>query len=60
MFPFAAPEEISRHVRRCVEALGSPEGGLWLTAECGPDVPLASIEAMCTALERHRGHFRQG
>jgi len=58
MFPFASPAEIDAHVREAVEVLGSPEGGLWLKAECGPDVPLANIEAICTALERYRGWFR--
>ena len=29
-----------------------PEGGLLLFAECGPDVPLQTIEAICGALEQ--------
>ncbi|NPV47283.1 MAG: hypothetical protein HPY69_10010 [Armatimonadetes bacterium] len=58
LFPFATPEEIDAHIRECVAALGSPEGGLWLTAEVGPDVPLENIEAICAALERYRGYFR--
>jgi len=60
MFPFATPGQIDAHVRQCVEALGSPEGGLWLSAECGPDVPLENIEAICAALEKYRGFFRGG
>ncbi len=58
LFPFATPAEINDHVRECVAALGAPEGGLWLTAECGPDVPLANIEAICAALEQYRSYFR--
>jgi hypothetical protein len=58
MFPFCGPKEIDAHVREAVEALGSPEGGLWLTAECGPDVPLVNVEAICQALEKYRGYFR--
>ena len=58
MFPFATPAEIDAHVREAVEALGAPEGGLWLIAETGPDVPLENIEAICTALERYRGFYR--
>ena len=58
LFPFCAPTDIDAHVREAVEALGSPRGGLWLHAECGPDVPLAIIEAICEALERYRGYFR--
>jgi hypothetical protein len=58
MFPFCTPADIDNHVRECVEKLGSPEGGLWLLAECGPDVPLENIEAICAALERYRSYFR--
>jgi hypothetical protein len=58
LFPFASPQEINDHVRECVAALGAPAGGLWLTAECGPDVPLENIEAICAALEQYRGYFR--
>jgi len=59
MFPFATPEKLDAHVREAVEKLGSPEGGLWLTAEIGPDVPLDNIEAICQALENYRGYFRR-
>ncbi len=56
MFPFAAPEDIDRHVAEAVSALSLPEGGLWLTAECAPDVPLENIEAICRAFEQYRHH----
>jgi len=58
LFPFCTPAEIDTHVREVVEQLGAPEGGLWLTAECGPDVPLDNIEAICLALERYRGYYQ--
>jgi len=58
MFPFFSPEQIDPHVREAVEALGSPEGGLWLSAECGPDVPLENIEAICRALEKYRAYYK--
>ncbi|MHB1458620.1 MAG: uroporphyrinogen decarboxylase family protein [Armatimonadota bacterium] len=58
MFPFCKPEELDGHVREAIEALGDPCGGLWLIAECGPDVPLENIDAICTALEKYRGYFR--
>lgn len=57
MFPFATPAQIEAHVWEAVKVLGSPEGGLWLKAECAPDVPLDNIEAICAALERYRGYF---
>ncbi|NSW57347.1 MAG: hypothetical protein HPY44_15130 [Armatimonadetes bacterium] len=56
-FPFWKPAEIDAHVRECVERLGAPEGGLWLLAECAPDVPLENIEAICNALERYRSYY---
>jgi len=58
MFPFCTPADIEAHVVESIEKLGAPEGGLWLMAECAPDVPLENIEAICTALEKHRGYFR--
>ena len=57
LFPFCSPEDIDVHVREVVATLGSPEGGLWMSAECGPDVPLENIEAICQALERYRGYY---
>ncbi len=57
MFPFCSPDDIESHVREAVETLGSPKGGLWLEAECAPDVPLENIEAICNALEKYRSYF---
>ena len=54
MFPFASVKEIDDHIHECVSKLGSPEGGLWLTAECAPDVPLQTIDAICTAMTKYR------
>lgn len=50
LFPFATPTEIQEHIEEAVAVLGDPAGGLWLKAECGPDVPLANIEAICAGL----------
>ena len=57
MFPFWKPEDIDDHVREAVEILGSPEGGLWLKAEIGEDVPLENIEAVCSALEQYSMYY---
>jgi len=57
MFPFATPAELDAHVREAVETLGSPEGGLWLGAEIGDDVPLENVEAIFCALEKYRTIF---
>lgn len=56
-FPFFTPGEIDAHVREVVEVLGSPEGGLWVHAEIGVDVPLENVEAICTALEKYRSYY---
>ncbi|HUW99803.1 MAG: uroporphyrinogen decarboxylase family protein [Phycisphaerae bacterium] len=52
LFPFATPPEIENHVGEVFEGLYQPEGGLMLLAECGPDVPLQNIHAICRAFER--------
>ena len=57
-FPFWTPKEIDDHIRQAVEILGSPEGGLWLKAEIGREIPLENIEAICAALETYRFYFR--
>jgi len=58
LFPFCTPKDIDDHIHESVEKLGAPEGGLWLCAECGPDVPLENIEAICKALEKYRDFYR--
>ena len=58
MFPFGSPQDIDDHVHEMVDKLGAPEGGLWLGAECAPDVPLENIEAICSALEKYRDYYR--
>jgi len=57
LFPFCTPADIEAHVRASVETLGSREGGLWLTAEVGPDVPLENVDAICRAVEKYRSFF---
>ena len=57
MFPFATPEELDAHVKGAVEALGSPEGGLWVLAEISDDIPLVNIEAICCALDKYSTFF---
>jgi uroporphyrinogen decarboxylase len=59
MFPFWSAAEIDAHVKEAVEKLGAPEGGLWLLAEIGPELPLETIEAICQALEKYRGYYRK-
>lgn len=55
-FPYWGPAEIDAHVREAVQALGAPEGGLWLKAEIADDVPIANVEAICCALEKYSAY----
>ncbi len=57
-FPFFTADDINDHVREAVERLGSPNGGLWLQAEIGPDVPLRNVETLCIALEKYKSYYR--
>jgi len=59
LFPFCSLADIDAHVHEAVEKLGAPEGGLWLKAECGPELSIETIEAICNALETYRGYFTQ-
>jgi hypothetical protein len=52
LFPFATPAELEAHVTEVFEGLYLKKGGLMLQAECGPEVPLENVDALCTALER--------
>jgi hypothetical protein len=56
LFPFADAGQIRDHVYECVGALFLPQGGLWLQAECEPDVPLETIDAICQALTEARNY----
>jgi len=51
LFPFATPSDIEEHIGQVFEELYLQEGGLMLYAECGPDVPLENIDAICRVLE---------
>jgi uroporphyrinogen decarboxylase len=57
MFPFCSPKDIDEHIHEVVDKLGSYEGGLMLSAECAPDVPLENIDAICNSLEKYRLYF---
>lgn len=54
LLPFGSPKDIENHVRQVVIKLGSKNGGLMLKGEGNLDVPLANIEALCQAMEKHQ------
>lgn len=57
LFPFCGPSEIKEHIHEAVARMAMKEGGLTLRAECGPDVPLENIEAICQSLDEHIDYF---
>ena len=50
---FGTPDEIDAHVRRCIETLGSPRGGLRLVWGVYPGTPVGNIEACVRAMEKY-------
>ena len=52
LFPFATPSEIEDHINETHEALNLPEGGLMFYVEFEQDVPLKTMDVVCTTLEK--------
>jgi hypothetical protein len=52
LLPFATPSQIDEHIGQIIDGLYLKEGGLMLSIECAPDVPLDNIEAICRSVER--------
>ncbi len=52
--PRKTPAEIDVHIRRCVETLCSPRGGLMLTCGIYPGTPLRNIESVLSAMSKYR------
>jgi len=51
---FGTPEEIDAHIKRCIQTLGSPQGGLSLVWGVYPATPIENIEAAVRAMEKYR------
>ena len=49
ILPFGTPQQVRDHIRRCVEKLYLPEGGLAMIIGIYPDVPLENIDAVLSA-----------
>lgn len=54
---YGTPSQIDEHIRRCVETLGSPEGGLQLMYGLYPGVPLENAKAVMDAMEKYSLFF---
>lgn len=57
---FGTPAEIDAHIRRCIEKLGSPEGGLRLVWGVYPGTPIDNIEAGVRAMEKYHDLWVKG
>ncbi len=50
---FGSPEQIDELIRREVQILGSPEGGLMMIYGLYPGVPIENVKAIADAMERY-------
>jgi len=57
--PWGTPAEIDAHIRKCVQTLSSPQGGLMLVCGIYPGTPLENIEAVLAAMSKYRTWPRQ-
>ncbi len=57
---FGTPPECLAHVRRCIERLGSPRGGLSLVWGVYPGTPLANIQAVVEGMAEGATHWCRG
>jgi len=53
ILPFGMPQDVDRHIERCVRTLGSTRGGLMMICGIYPGTPIENIEALFRAMERH-------
>ena len=53
LLPFGRPEEIEPYVGQVMQLFGTPVGGIILRGKIEADVPLANVEAMYSAFDRH-------
>ena len=54
---FGSPEQIEELIRREVQMLGSPEGGLMMIYGLYPGVPLENVKAIADAMERYAAFY---
>ncbi|MDP7399796.1 MAG: uroporphyrinogen decarboxylase family protein [Lentisphaeria bacterium] len=56
---FGSPEQVDSHVRGCIEALGSPRGGLILVCRLSPGTPPENIASLRSAIAKYRRLWRR-
>jgi len=54
---FGTPEDIDALIRKEVEKLGSPDGGLMMIYGLYPGVPLENVKALMDAMERYSTYY---
>jgi uroporphyrinogen decarboxylase len=52
--PFGSPEQVDSHIRGCIEALGSPRGGLLLVCRLSPGTPPGNIASLRSAIAKYQ------
>ena len=55
LLPRGTADEIDANVRAAVEALGSPDGGLMMSARIEADTPPENLRAVLEAMRKYRG-----
>ena len=55
---FGTPKDIDAHIRRCVETVGCPAGGLMMIYGLYPDIPMENVRAVMDAMTRYAGFYR--
>ena len=56
--PFGTPAEIDAHIKHCIEAVGSKDGGLMMLYGLYPGVPLENVKALMDAMTRYADFYR--
>lgn len=54
---FGTPEEIDRHIHKCVTTLGSPTGGLMLIYGAYPGTPLENVAQVIRSMQKHHEYW---
>jgi uroporphyrinogen decarboxylase len=57
ILPWGTPAQVDEHIRRCIETLGSRQGGLMLICGVYAPTPLENVEALLKAMSKYRMMF---
>ena len=57
ILPVGTPAQVKEHIAEMVTKLGSPKGGLILSIDMYPDVPLENIDALLSACVEYKDYW---